>query len=45
MRDQISNELMNIRFSAQAGRALCDSLRRLVEEVRRHEREIHGPRA
>jgi len=39
-RDAISNELMNIRFGAKQVEALCDGLRRLVEEVRSHEREI-----
>jgi RNA polymerase primary sigma factor len=37
-REDISGELMNIRFSAKLIEALCDSVRRLVEEVRRHER-------
>jgi RNA polymerase primary sigma factor len=39
-RDQISNELMNIRFGAKQVEALCDSMRRLVDRVRSHEREI-----
>ena len=39
-RDAISNELMNIRFSPRQVDALCDSLRRLVDRVRAHEREI-----
>jgi len=39
-RDQISTELMNIRFGAKQVEALCDSLRRLVDRVRSHEREI-----
>jgi RNA polymerase primary sigma factor len=39
-RDAISAELMNIRFSAKQVEALCDGLRRLVDEVRSHEREI-----
>jgi RNA polymerase primary sigma factor len=39
-RDAISAELMNIRFSAKQVEALCDGLRGLVDEVRRHEREI-----
>ncbi|MBX9810954.1 MAG: RNA polymerase sigma factor RpoD [Burkholderiales bacterium] len=39
-RDAISNELMNIRFSAKQVEALCDGLRKLVDEVRGHEREI-----
>jgi RNA polymerase primary sigma factor len=39
-RDAISNELMMIRFSAKQVEALCDSLRRLVDQVRTHERAI-----
>ncbi len=39
-RDQISNELMNIRFGAKQVESLCDGLRRLVDQVRGHEREI-----
>ncbi len=39
-RDQISNELMNIRFGAKQVEALCDDLRRLVDRVRSYEREI-----
>ena len=39
-RDAISNELMNIRFSAKQVEALCDGLRKLVDDVRGHEREI-----
>jgi RNA polymerase primary sigma factor len=39
-REDISNELMNIRFSAKQIEALCDSVRRLVEEVRRYERSV-----
>ena len=39
-RDQISSELLNIRFTAKQVEALCDGLRRLVEEVRSYEREI-----
>ena len=44
-RDQISNELMTIRFTAQQVERLCDSVRSLVDEVRRHEREIHDSRS
>ena len=40
LQQEISTELMAIRFSAKQVEALCDSLRRLVEEVRSHEREI-----
>jgi RNA polymerase primary sigma factor len=39
-REDISGELMNIRFSAKQIEALCDSVRKLVEEVRRHERTV-----
>jgi len=39
-RDQISNELMNIRFGAKQVAALCDGLRKLVDRVRSYEREI-----
>jgi RNA polymerase primary sigma factor len=39
-RDQISEELMKIRFSAKQIEALCDSVRKLVEEVRAYERNI-----
>ncbi len=39
-RDQITEELMNIRFSAKQVEALCDSIRKLVEQVRGHERAI-----
>ena len=39
-REDISNELMNIRFSAKQIEALCDSVRGLVDEVRRHERAV-----
>src|SRR5487761_2195676 len=40
VRDRISAELMNIRFSARIVERLCDALRALVEETRRHERHI-----
>ncbi|MCC6531885.1 MAG: RNA polymerase sigma factor RpoD [Burkholderiales bacterium] len=40
VRDHISNALLNIRFTAKQVEALCDGLRRLVEEVRSYEREI-----
>ncbi|MBI2509215.1 MAG: RNA polymerase sigma factor RpoD, partial [Betaproteobacteria bacterium] len=39
-RDAILNELMKIRFSAKQIEALCDSVRRLVDEVRTYERNI-----
>ena len=41
MRDQISNELMTIRFTARTVERLSDSVRSLVDEIRRHERAIH----
>jgi RNA polymerase primary sigma factor len=40
IQEQISAELMGIRFSARQVEALCDGLRRLVDEVRTYEREI-----
>ena len=39
-RDQISNELTNIRFGAKQVESLCDGLRKLVERVRLHDRSI-----
>jgi RNA polymerase primary sigma factor len=41
VRDQISAELMTFRFTARTVERLSDSVRSLVDEVRRHEREIH----
>ncbi|HSA91274.1 MAG TPA: RNA polymerase sigma factor RpoD, partial [Burkholderiales bacterium] len=40
-RDQISTELMTLRFTARTVERLSDSVRSLVDEIRRHEREIH----
>jgi len=40
-RDQISTELMTIRFTARTVERLSDSVRSLVDEIRRHERQIH----
>jgi RNA polymerase primary sigma factor len=40
-REQISNELMAIRFTARTVERLSDSVRSLVDEIRRHERQIH----
>jgi RNA polymerase primary sigma factor len=37
---QISNELMNIRFTARTIERLCDSVRGMVEAARNHERKI-----
>ena len=50
---QITAELMNIRFTAKTTERLCDSVRTMVEDVRKHERKIlhlcvdksHMPRA
>jgi len=39
-RDAITNELMNIRFAAKQIEALCESVRRQVDEVRTYERNI-----
>src|SRR5262249_17247561 len=39
-RDAISNELMSIRFAAKQIEALCDGVRRLVDEVRTYQRNI-----
>jgi len=39
-RDEISEELMKIRFSAKQIEALCDGVRKLVEEVRTYERNV-----
>ncbi|GIX27548.1 RNA polymerase sigma factor RpoD [Pelomicrobium sp. G1] len=38
--EQISAELMKIRFAAKQVEALCDSVRGMVDEVRRYERAI-----
>ncbi|MCL2657984.1 MAG: RNA polymerase sigma factor RpoD [Betaproteobacteria bacterium] len=40
IQNQISAELMNIRFTARAIERLCDSVRHMVENVRKHERKI-----
>ncbi len=40
LQSQISEELMSIRFTAKQIESLCDSVRRLVEEVRSYERGI-----
>jgi len=37
---QISDELMNIRFTAKSIERLCDSVRGMVEAVRSHERKV-----
>jgi RNA polymerase primary sigma factor len=41
VRDQISTELMTIRFTARTVERLCDSVRGLVDNIRSHERQIH----
>ncbi|MDP2025345.1 MAG: RNA polymerase sigma factor RpoD [Pseudomonadota bacterium] len=40
LQEELSNELLSIRFSAKQVEALCESVRTLVEEVRSHERDI-----
>ena len=40
IRDQISTELLAIRFTAKIIERLCDTVRGMVDEVRRHERTI-----
>ena len=40
LQEQISAELLGIRFSAKRVEALCESLRSMVEDVRLREREI-----
>jgi len=40
LQEQISQELMQFRFSAKQVDKLCDTMRSLVEEVRSHERSI-----
>jgi RNA polymerase primary sigma factor len=42
VRDQITNELMTIRFTARTVETLCDSVRRLLKEIRSHERGIEN---
>ncbi len=39
-RDEISEELMKIRFAAKQIEALCDGVRKLVDEVRTYERNV-----
>ncbi|MBN8443305.1 MAG: RNA polymerase sigma factor RpoD [Thauera sp.] len=40
LQQQISDELLNIRFTAKAIERLCDSVRHMVDQVRGHERHI-----
>jgi RNA polymerase primary sigma factor len=42
VREQITAELMTIRFTARTVERLCDSVRSLVEEIRSHERKIQS---
>ena len=37
---QISDELLNIRFTVKTIERLCDSVRQMIEQVRNHERQI-----
>ena len=39
-RDRITQELTKIRFSAKQVQVLCDRLRKVIEQIRKHEREI-----
>ena len=40
LQEQVSNELMNIRFTARTTERLCDAVRHMVDQVRAHERKI-----
>ncbi len=40
LQKQLSDELMNIRFTARMIEKLCDSVRNMVESARKHERKI-----
>ncbi|MBS1210895.1 MAG: polymerase sigma factor, sigma-70 family [Proteobacteria bacterium] len=40
LHEQISAELMNIRFTARQIENLCDGVRHMVENVRKHERKV-----
>ncbi len=40
LQQKISDELLNIRFTAKTIERLCDSVRHMVEQVRGHERQI-----
>jgi RNA polymerase primary sigma factor len=40
LQQQISDELLNIRFTAKIIEKLCDSVRHMLDQVRLHEREI-----
>ncbi|KAB2968121.1 sigma-70 family RNA polymerase sigma factor [Zoogloea sp.] len=40
LQEQISSELMNIRFTARTTERLCDAVRHMVDQARTHERKI-----
>jgi RNA polymerase primary sigma factor len=40
LQDEMSDELLQVRFTAKQVEFLCNSLRTLVDKVRRHEREV-----
>jgi RNA polymerase primary sigma factor len=40
VRDRITQELTKIRFVAKQVQALCDDLHKVIEQIRKHEREI-----
>ena len=40
LQEQVSNELMNIRFTARTTERLCDAVRHMVDQARGHERKI-----
>jgi RNA polymerase primary sigma factor len=40
LQQQITAELMNIRFTAKTTERLCDSVRGIVDDIRKHERKI-----
>jgi RNA polymerase primary sigma factor len=40
IQEQISSELMNIRFTARTTERLCDAVRHMVDQARAHERKI-----
>ncbi|MBL8443872.1 MAG: RNA polymerase sigma factor RpoD [Zoogloeaceae bacterium] len=40
LQQKISDELLNIRFTAKSIERLCDTVRHMVEQVRGHERQI-----
>ncbi|MGL4407494.1 RNA polymerase sigma factor RpoD [Zoogloea sp.] len=40
LQEQISNELLNVRFTARTTERLCDAVRHMVDQARTHERKI-----